>query len=46
MINNLFDEYRFFHRYPERELQLTGELYGAIINNDLLAGITLGVALK
>jgi CCR4-NOT transcription complex subunit 1 len=24
MMHNLFDEYRFFPRYPERELLMTG----------------------
>jgi len=28
MINNLFDEFRFFHKYPNPELKLTGKLYG------------------
>ena len=46
MIRNLFDEYRFFHKYPEKELQITGELFGAIINSNLLLGITLAVAMK
>lgn len=46
MIHNLFDEYRFFHKYPEKELKITGELFGAIINNHLVNGITLGIALR
>lgn len=28
MINNLFDEFRFFHKYPNTELKITGKLYG------------------
>eukprot|EP00357_Protocruzia_adherens_P000890 CAMPEP_0115022650 /NCGR_PEP_ID=MMETSP0216-20121206/31709_1 /TAXON_ID=223996 /ORGANISM="Protocruzia adherens, Strain Boccale" /LENGTH=1059 /DNA_ID=CAMNT_0002395439 /DNA_START=131 /DNA_END=3307 /DNA_ORIENTATION=- len=46
MIHNLFDEYRFFNKYPEKELKITGELFGAIIQNQLVSGITLGIALR
>lgn len=46
MIHNLFDEYRFFHKYPVIELKITGELFGTIINNHLVKGLTLGVALR
>lgn len=28
MIHNLFDEYRFFSKYPEKELRITGILFG------------------
>jgi CCR4-NOT transcription complex subunit 1 len=46
MIHNLFDEYRFFHKYPEKELQVTGRLFGALIQNQLVSSITLGIALR
>jgi CCR4-NOT transcription complex subunit 1 len=46
MIHNLFDEYRFFHKYPEKELQITGRLFGALIQNQLVSSITLGIALR
>jgi CCR4-NOT transcription complex subunit 1 len=46
MIHNLFDEYRFFHKYPENELKITGKLFGAVINHELVLGITLGIALR
>jgi len=45
-INNLFDEYRFFERYPDRELQITGVLFGLLIHHQLLASHALGVALR
>ena len=28
MLHNLFDEYRFFHKYPEKELKTTAVLFG------------------
>jgi CCR4-NOT transcription complex subunit 1 len=46
MVHQLFEEYRFFSRYPERELRITGILFGALIQEQLLTNITLGVALK
>ena len=46
MIHNLFDEYRFFHKYPEKELQVTGRLFGALIQHQLVSSITLGIALR
>lgn len=46
MIHNLFDEYRFFHKYPEKELQVTGKLFGTLIQYQLVSSITLGIALR
>lgn len=46
MIHNIFDEYRFFHNYPDRELQMTGRLFGTLIQHQLIAAITLGIALR
>lgn len=46
MIHNLLDEYRFFYKYALAQLQITGRLYGAIIQHQLIASITLGVALR
>ena len=46
MIHNLFDEYRFFHKYPEKELLVTGRLFGALIQHQLVSSITLGIALR
>eukprot|EP00941_MAST-03F_sp_MAST-3F-sp1_P005319 g5319.t1 len=46
MIHNLFDEYRFFDKYPEKELRITGILFGALIQNELVSSITLGIALR
>ena len=46
MIHNLFDEYRFFDKYPTRELGITGVLFGALIQHQLVSNVTLGVALR
>jgi len=46
MIHNLFDEYRFFSKYPEKELRITGILFGKLIENQLVGSITLGIALR
>lgn len=46
MVHQLFEEYRFFARYPERELRITGILFGALIQEQLVTSITLGVALR
>jgi len=46
MIHNLFDEYRFFSKYPEKELRITGILFGKLIQEQLVSSITLGIALR
>jgi CCR4-NOT transcription complex subunit 1 len=46
LINNIFDEYRFFPKYPETELLLTATLFGQLINCQLISYVTLGVALR
>ena len=46
MVHNLFDEYRFLHKYPEKELQITGILFGSLINQQLVVGPALGIAIK
>uniref|UniRef100_A0A914DTZ4 CCR4-NOT transcription complex subunit 1 n=1 Tax=Acrobeloides nanus TaxID=290746 RepID=A0A914DTZ4_9BILA len=46
IIKNLFDEYRFFHEYPGRELKTTAELYGGIIREGIVANIQFAIALR
>ena len=46
MVHNLFDEYRFFSKYPDKELRVTAVLFGRLIDLQLVASITLGVALR
>ena len=46
MIHNLFDEYRFFPKYPDKELRITGVLFGSLIQHQLVSFLPLGVALR
>lgn len=46
MIQSLFDEYRFFSRYPDKELHITSVLFGSLIRHQLVSSITLGIALR
>eukprot|EP00039_Didymoeca_costata_P023184 m.6279 g.6279 ORF g.6279 m.6279 type:complete len:2271 (+) comp3509_c0_seq1:242-7054(+) len=46
MIRNLFDEYRFFPQYPDKELHITGILFGSLVQHDLVTGRSSGKALK
>jgi len=45
MIQGLFEEYSCYHGYPLEALATTAVLFGAIINYDLLSGISLRVSL-
>ncbi|VDP05666.1 unnamed protein product, partial [Heligmosomoides polygyrus] len=38
VVKNLFEEYKFFHEYPERELRTTAEIYGGIIREGIISG--------
>ncbi|KAL0654744.1 LOW QUALITY PROTEIN: hypothetical protein Bca4012_097435 [Brassica carinata] len=46
MIANLFEEYRFFPKYPERQLKIASILFGSVIKHQLISSITLGMALR
>lgn len=46
MIHNLFDEYQFFPRYPDKELAITSVLFGSLIQNQIISSMALGVALR
>ncbi|XP_066592088.1 CCR4-NOT transcription complex subunit 1 isoform X2 [Prorops nasuta] len=47
MLRNLFEEYRFFPQYPDKELQTTAQLFGGIIEKGLVNSyMTLGLALR
>ncbi|PJF16482.1 hypothetical protein PSACC_03678 [Paramicrosporidium saccamoebae] len=45
-LHNIFDEYRFFGKYPDNELNLTAVLFGQLINCGLVAYVPLGLALR
>ncbi len=44
MIHNLFDEYQFFHKYPLKELRITGVLFGLLVQHKLVSQYTLGTS--
>lgn len=46
MIANLFEEYKFFSKYPERQLKIAAVLFGSLIKHQLVTHITLGIALR
>ncbi len=45
-LHNIFDEYRFFSKYPENELILTAVLFGQLINSGVLPQNALSTALR
>lgn len=47
MLRNLFEEYKFFPQYPDKELHTTAQLFGGIIEHGLVTTyLQLGVALR
>lgn len=47
MLRNLLEEYKFFPQYPDKELQITAQLFGGMIDRNLVdTYVTLGLALK
>ena len=46
MLRNMFDEYKFFPEFPYKELQITGQLFGGIIEHGLVTYVTLSLALR
>ncbi|CAM0140611.1 CCR4-NOT core subunit cdc39, variant 2 [Umbelopsis sp. WA50703] len=46
MIHNLFDEFHFFSKYPDKELAITSVLFGSLIQHHLVSYVPLGIALR
>ncbi|KAI3844272.1 hypothetical protein MKW92_023019 [Papaver armeniacum] len=46
MIRNLFEEYEFLPKYPERQLRIAAVLFGSLIKHQLVTHLTLGSALR
>lgn len=46
IINNLFEESKFFKEYPEFELKTTGEIYGGFINQNIVQNIQFAKAVR
>ncbi|GLT84379.1 hypothetical protein SLE2022_026140 [Rubroshorea leprosula] len=45
MIANLLEEYRFFPKYPDRQLKIAAVVFGSVIKHQLVTDPTLGIAL-
>lgn len=47
MVRNLLEEYRFFGQYPDRELLITAQFIGGIVERNVIQNLTqLGLALR
>lgn len=46
LITNLYNEYQFHSKYPEKELQMTGTLFGGVIEREIVEGKTLQIGLQ
>lgn len=47
MVQNLFQEYQFYEKYPDNELKITSVLFGSLLQQKLLTSpIVLGVSLR
>ncbi|XP_010258903.1 PREDICTED: CCR4-NOT transcription complex subunit 1 isoform X3 [Nelumbo nucifera] len=46
IVGNLFEEYKFFPKYPERQLKIAAVLFGSLIKHQLVTHLTLGIALR
>lgn len=46
MLRNLLREYRYLDQYPERELVITGEIFGGLIQHGLIFGVVMITVLK
>ena len=46
MLKNLFEEYRFFPEYPQRELHITALVYGSIIRENIVQGMHMAYAMR
>lgn len=46
MLHTFFDEYRFFNDFPDRQLKITGVVFGSIVQYGLVSGGLLGLTLS
>ncbi|KAI4356708.1 hypothetical protein L6164_000708 [Bauhinia variegata] len=46
MIANLYEEYKFFPKYPDRQLRIAAVLFGSVIKHQLVTHLSLGIALR
>ncbi|CAD8059603.1 unnamed protein product [Paramecium sonneborni] len=46
IITNLYNEYQFHLKYPKKELELTGQLFGGVLERGLVEGQSIQIGLK
>lgn len=46
MISSLFEEYKFFSRYPDKELSVTATLFGGLIQDQVVNPMPLAFAMQ
>ncbi|KAM0934312.1 putative CCR4-Not complex component, Not1, MIF4G-like domain superfamily [Dioscorea sansibarensis] len=46
IVANLFEEYKFFPKYPDKQLKLAAVLFGSLIKHHLVTHLALGIALR
>ncbi|CAK8992992.1 CCR4-NOT transcription complex subunit 1 (CCR4-associated factor 1) [Durusdinium trenchii] len=46
MVYKLLDKYRYLHKYPDKMAELTGVLFGVLIQHDLISSMASGIALR
>lgn len=46
VLHTVFDEYKFYPEYPPRELAITAQLFGSLVQNRLVDNVPLGIAIR
>ncbi|KAI6176648.1 hypothetical protein M3Y97_00821300 [Aphelenchoides bicaudatus] len=46
LLKNLFDEFKFFAEYPEKELRTTAKVYGGIIREGIVVNMKFATAIR
>ena len=46
MVHNLFGEYRYFPKYPDKPLRTTAILFGSLVQHGLVSHMMLGMFLR
>jgi len=46
VLHTVFDEFKFYPEYPQRELAITAQLFGSLIQNRLVENVPLVIAIR
>lgn len=46
VLHTVFDEFKFYPEYPPRELKITAQLFGSLIQHQLVENVPLGIAIR